>query len=192
VLWAAVLTVLVNGEVKAETTSPFPSGDFRVSIGAGPRTANEFGTVDYSNDRTGSWGVAGEVSWLRANTSSRTRMGTGLRLDLANGELRPEAFLLAPFLVGVGTAHLLPARHELDVLFGVGPTAGRTDFFTGIGLGAELSVQWFIPLSETVDLQAGMTLRFCLIWSLVGGGDAYSEGYAFQPTLPLRLGLRWR
>lgn len=120
-------------------------------------------------------------------------MGTGVRVDVAQGERRLESFVLVPFLVGVGTEHLRPGGHELDVLFGVGPTAGRTDVFTGLGIGAELSVQWMVPLSTAVDLQMGVTFRVCLIWSVIGSDDGYWEkGYAHQLTLPLRLGMRWR
>ena len=196
---AAVVVVLAqagfSGPVRAdELDEPAPpsGSEWRLAAMAGPRTSVEYGPGDRSNKESGEVSAGVEAEWMWRNDAEDPRLGLGGSVDIAHGGQRREVFFLLPALVSASLPRVQPGRQEVELLLGIGPAAGTTDLMTGVGAGVELMVSWFIPLSDTLDLDLGAALRASVIWAVSARDEGYAGGYTLHPLAGLRAGIRWR
>lgn len=148
-----------------------------------------FGSDGYVPGTDYSAGFDGELLWRRG---AHLRLGLGLRYELAYGNQRfyaqpiTDHFLYLPFLIGVALPTAAGCELELQVGLGLAhgliqttTAANRSDYVEGTGPLFEFSVNYWMPITASLDLSIGAAGRAAVV-----AGDLKS-------ILPLRIGLRW-
>jgi hypothetical protein len=134
-------------------------------------------------------GLEGELLWRR---SAYLRLGLGLRYELAYGNQRlyehpiTDHFLYLPFLIGLPFPTAGGCELELQLGLGLAlgliqtsTAASSSNYEQGIGPLFEFSVNYWTPITASLDLSIGAAGRAAVL-----AGDTKS-------ILPLRVGLRW-